>query len=275
MSINFDELRQSIFNEHNRIRADPQSYVEILENQIKFFKGDILYRPGEVPIQTNEGVKAYEQAIEFLKQKTPVPVLTYDERLSRACADHVADIGPKGLLTHESSDGKNVSDRIEKYAEWEGACSENIDFGAKTAIDVIVCLVVDDGVPNRGHRRNLFNPDVKYIGIGCGVHREFEVVSIIDYVGGLRDIGKPYFDYKNFKYTYPPLDKDGKVIGAADKKKKPKNSFQEDDEDAPDGTVSVKIVKLTKTYEGKQHKITRKIYSLEDGTQHVVEIEDF
>ena len=87
--------------------------------------------------------------------------------------------------------------------------------------------------------------------------------------------GKAVRDYKNFKYQYPPLDKDGKVIGAAEKKKKPKTSFQEDDEDAPDTTVSVKIVKLTKTYEGKQHKITRKIYALEDGTQHVVEIEDY
>ena len=67
MSINFDELRQGIFTEHNKIRSNPSSYIEILQKQMTYFKGDILYRPKEVPIQTNEGVKAFEQAIEFLK----------------------------------------------------------------------------------------------------------------------------------------------------------------------------------------------------------------
>ena len=198
MSINFDELRQGIFTEHNKIRSNPSSYIEILQKQMTYFKGDILYRPKEVPIQTNEGVKAFEQAIEFLKEKKPVPELIFDERLSKAAADHANDIGPKGLLSHESSDGKNVSDRIEKYAEWDGACCENIDFGAKNAVDVIVSLVVDDGVANRGHRKNLFNPDVKYLGVASASHREYDVVNVIDYVGGLRDLGKPFFDYKNF-----------------------------------------------------------------------------
>ena len=95
MSINFDELRQGIFTEHNKIRSNPSSYIEILQKQMTYFKGDILYRPKEVPIQTNEGVKAFEQAIEFLKEKKPVPELIFDERLSKAAADHANDIGPK------------------------------------------------------------------------------------------------------------------------------------------------------------------------------------
>ena len=57
-------------------------------------------------------------------------------------------------------------------------------------------------------------------------------------------------------------------------RKNPKNAFQEDDPDAPDNTVSVKIVKSNKKIQGKVRKITKKIYTLDNGAQHIVEIED-
>jgi hypothetical protein len=56
--------------------------------------------------------------------------------------------------------------------------------------------------------------------------------------------------------------------------KKNKNAFQEDDPDAPDNTVSVKIVKCNKKIGGRVRKITKKIYTLDTGAQHIVEIED-
>ena len=58
------------------------------------------------------------------------------------------------------------------------------------------------------------------------------------------------------------------------KENKPKNAFQNDDPDAPDNTISMKIVKLTKNIKGGDRNITRKIYILSDGKQHMVEIED-
>ena len=58
------------------------------------------------------------------------------------------------------------------------------------------------------------------------------------------------------------------------KENKPKNAFQNDDPDAPDNTISMKIVKLTKNIKGEDRNITRKIYILSDGKQHMVEIED-
>ena len=57
-------------------------------------------------------------------------------------------------------------------------------------------------------------------------------------------------------------------------RKRSKNAFQEDDPDAPDNTVSVKIVKATKRIKGKNKKITKKIYTLDNGAQHIVEIEE-
>lgn len=265
-SLTFEEFKEAFFLQHNKLRTDPQSFIPILEEQASWFKDNILSRPGEIPIQTTEGKDAFLLAIEFLRHQKPVQALKYDENLSKAAEDHAKDIGPKGLITHDSSDGKNVSDRVEKYCEWDSACGENIDIGSKNPLDVLVNLLVDDGVEKRPHRAHLFNEKFNFMGVGIAEHKDFDVIVVVDYTGGVRPLGTPHFDFNNFKYQFP--EKDEK------KEKKPKTSFQLEDPDAPDTTMSVKIQKATKLYNGRLHKITKKFYTLQDGTTHIVEVED-
>lgn len=276
-TIDFEKLSESILTEHNRIRQDPQSYIPLLKDYLKHFKDDVLHKPKEAPLQTYEGKAAFEEAIQFLKKQKPLEALTSDERLSKAADDHVRDLGPKGLVSHDSTDGKTMSDRVELYAEWDTSCGENIDLGSKNGQDVIISLLVDDGVADRGHRRNIFKTDFKYIGIACGMHRDYETIIVIDYVGGIRDQGKPFFDYANFKYDFPQELTSGFARKQEKKKKevKPKSAFQLQDEDAPDRTVSVKIMKKSKMFNGRMITVTKKYYTLEDGTQHIVEVEEF
>lgn len=278
MNVDYIELVNSVLTEHNRVRQDPASYIPILLEHLKYFKGDVLYKPKEIPVQTFEGIAAVEDAIQFLKKQKPMDALTYDESITKACEDHVKDIGPKGLLSHDSTDGKTMSDRVELYCEWDSSCGENIDLGAKRGQDVIVNFLIDDGVEARGHRKNMFKSEFKYIGISSGPHRDFDTVTVLDYVGGVREKGKPFYDYQNFKYEFPKevnsgFKKDEKV----EKKKevKTKNSYQLNDVDAPEGTASVRIIKKTKIYNGKRISVTKKFYTLEDGTQHIVELEEF
>jgi uncharacterized protein YkwD len=277
-SVDYEQLKSQILAQINIVRQHPTSYIPLLEEHMKYFKGDILYRPREIPIQTSEGVAAYEEAIQFLKKVKPLEALNYDERLSKACEDHVKDIGPKGLLTHDGTDGKTMSDRVEDYAEWDTCCGENIDVGSKTAQDVIISLIVDDGVPDRGHRKNMFKSEFAFVGMASGPHSEYGIMTVINYVGGLRGLGKPFYDYNNFKYQYPEEITKGftrSLIKEEEKKPKIKTPFQVNDEDAPDETVSVKISKKTKYHEGRKLTITKKYYKLEDGTEQIVELEEF
>ena len=275
-TFDFEALVRSVLAEHNRIRLDPQSYIPILEEVMTHFKDNVLYRPGYVPLQTEEGIEVYKEALEFLKKQRPVEALTSEDRLAKSAQDHVNDIGPKGNLTHDSSDGKTLSERIERYLEWDSSCGESIEVGGKTGQDVILSLLVDDGLKNRGHRLNLFKPEFKYVGISSGYHRDYEVLTVINYVGGLRELGKPFHDLKNYRYEYPPEIYSGFELNAPpQKEKKPKTAFQLSDPDAPDKTVSVKITKNTKLYEGRKVTVTKKFYTLEDGSQHIVEVEEF
>ncbi len=264
--IDYESLSQEIFTEQNRVRTDPSSYIEKLERAKNFFREKIFRHPAEIPIETYEGVDGITNAIEFLKTQEPLSELKYSEELSNAAKDHAIDIGSKGLSSHEGSDGNGICERVEKYIEWDGAIAENLDFCYKYAENIVMNLIIDDGSKEKHQRSHLFNKDFQFCGVGCDKHKSFKICSVIIYAKGLHPIGEEPPDIVNSVQDYIE-----KTMG---KDKKIKNAFQNEDPDAPDNTVSVKIVKLNKVINGKEKHITRKIYVLDDGKQHIVEIED-
>lgn len=268
MSVDWAQVENDFVSQLNNLRTDPKSFIPILEDFKKLFKGDILYRPGEIPLQTVEGVAVIDNAIEELNNTEPLGVVERVESLDKAARVHCDDIGPKGLTSHDGTDGSNCSDRIERFCEWEETCAENLDFGSKNGLNCLVSLLVDDGVQARGHRRNLLNPKVKYVGVAAGNHKEYEACLVLDLVGNYRDKDKPYFDRKTYKYEYP------EDLSKKPEPRKINNVYQRDDEDAPDDCVAVKTVKQTKLYDGKVHRITKKIYTLKDGSTTIVEVQD-
>jgi hypothetical protein len=264
--IDFEQLAIDVFNEQNRVRINPESYIEKLERATKFFKDKIFRHPAELPIETYEGVQGVYDAIEFLKNQNPVEPLQYCPELAQACKDHAKDIGSKGLSSHESSDGNGLCERIEKYVEWDGAIAENLDFCYKFAENIVMNLIIDDGSKEKHQRNNLFNPQFVYGGVACDNHKTFKICTVCNYAKGLHAIGEEPPDVINSVQDYIQ-----KTMG---KNNQPKNAFQIDDPDAPDNTQSVKIVKLKKIIQGQERNITRKIYLLDNGRQHMVEIED-
>lgn len=264
--INFDELAISVFNEMNRVRQDPTCFIEKLERDKKFFKDKIFRHPTELPIETYEGVQGLEDAISFLRSQEPLNSFTYSKYLELAAKEHAQDIGSKGLSSHEGSDGSSLCDRIERHTEWDGAIAENLDFCYKFAENIVMNLIVDDGSKEKHQRANLFNPDFEYVGVGCDNHKTFKICTVVNFAKGLHEIGEEPPDVINSVQDYIQ-----KTMG---KNNETKNRFQEDDPDAPDNTTSVKIVKLKKMIRGEEKNITRKIYVLDNGKQHMVEIED-
>ena len=264
--LNFEEIEKELLQLHNKIRQDPQSYIPKLKDYLKYFRNKIYHPPNEDPIQTYEGTEAFEDAIQFLKTQKPVEPLELNENITYACRDHVNDIGEKGLTSHEGTTTKNISERLEKYCEWDGACSESIDLGFKTAENILINLLVDDGVSNRYQRLNIFNGKFKYIGIAVGSHKEYGICVVIGYAMNIRPLGSEPKNMSEFIQEY--------VKRTLNKQKKCKNPFQEEDFDAPDNTIAVSIVKQKKLIGGRLKKITKKIFLLDNGAQHIVEVEE-
>ena len=263
--INYEELEKELFHQHNELRTNPKNYLSKLRDCLNHFKDKIYHKPNEDPIQTYEGISAVKEAIQFLKNQKPVHELTLNKDISQACRDHINDIGPKGLTNHEGSTGTNIGERIEKYCEWDGATAENLDFGFKKAENILLNMIIDDGVKERFQRINLFNPEFNIIGIAAGPHKDYGICVAIGYCKAVRPLGSQPNDVSDFIREY---------IKNTMYNKNKKNVFQEDDPDAPENTVSIKIDKRTREICGKVKKITKKIYTLNTGAQHIIEIEN-
>ena len=70
---------------------------------------------------------------------------------------------------------------MNRYGSWAGGAAENISYGCKTGEQIIMQLFIDDGVPNRGHRTNLQNPDFQASGLATGYHKEYDFMASICY----------------------------------------------------------------------------------------------
>ena len=128
-----------------------------------------------------EGDNVFKEAITFLKSLQPLKPLQWDQNLARSAQEHVDDIGPKGLLLYQSSDGTEPEDRISKYGNYVESLGENIDFGPNDAMGVIISLTLDDGEEERPHRENLFKQDYQKIGIACGPHKTEFQMCVMDF----------------------------------------------------------------------------------------------
>jgi len=129
-----------------------------------------------------EGDNVFKEAISFLKSLKPLQPLEWDQSLYQSAEEHVNDIGPKGLLLYQSSDGTEPEDRINKYCNYE-TLGENIDFGPNDAMGVIISLTLDDGEEQRPHRENLFKDDYNKVGIACGPHQTEFQMCVMDFGG--------------------------------------------------------------------------------------------
>ena len=92
--------------------------------------------------------------------------------MSKAAWDHSKYQISKNFMGHNGPKGKeSPGKRINQYGKWNLTCGENIigsmaNNVAASAVHYIIGLMIDDGVPSRGHRSNIFSADFHYMGVG-------------------------------------------------------------------------------------------------------------
>ncbi len=183
-------LERAVLREVNRFRADPRGYARELADERQWFNGRLYEPPGPIPLQTNEGVAALDEAIRDLEAASPLPGVERSDGLARAARDHALDLANHGTRGHVGSDGSTSRARIERYGRFTGMAGEVISFGYDTAGEVVRQLIVDDGVPDRGHRINLLRPEFRVAGVACGRHRSMRFLCVIDLATTFQDGGR-------------------------------------------------------------------------------------
>ena len=165
----------------NKARTNPSLYAELyITPRIKKFDGKVY----NGTLMTNEGVAVVNECISYMKKAKTLPVLNPEKGLSLAAQQHSSTQGETNQTGHTGVDGSTPFTRIEKYGTYKTA-GENISYGAMSGRDIVVQLLIDDGVSSRGHRKNIMNKDFSSSGVGfTKKHKTYGSVCVITYAGG-------------------------------------------------------------------------------------------
>jgi hypothetical protein len=169
-----------VATELTRVRANPAAYAVHLKALLAYFDGTILRLPGQTALQTQEGAPAVEEAIAALEAQAPVPAQTRQPDLDRAARDLVADQAKSGAYGHTGGDGSQPGDRMKRYVGLLGLAAETITYGPETVRRIVVGLLVHDGMPSQGHRRNVLQSRLALVGIAVGRHASGRWMCVMD-----------------------------------------------------------------------------------------------
>ena len=177
-----------VLEEINLARTDPHAYAGFIRQFRSQFRGKYYLQPGSTTrIQTDEGVAAVDEAIKYLSRLKPLPPLAWSDGLAAAAAELADEQERSGATGHNGRKSHGMRERIERHGEWSGIIGENIGYGPDGARNMVIQLIVDDGVPGRGHRVNTFSRDYRTAGVSCGAHPRFGSMCVVDFAGGFRD----------------------------------------------------------------------------------------
>jgi len=179
-------VEKDVVLEMNKVRSDPRKYAELyLKPRLQYFNGNNYILPGQtIGVITSEGAPAVQECIDELSNTASVGLLKPEKGLYLAARDHVLDQSVTGATGHNGSDDSTPSDRILRYCnKGTGASSygENIAYGNSIGREIVLQLLIDDGVPGRGHRTNIMKSSYTQAGVAAGPHKVYGAMCVIDY----------------------------------------------------------------------------------------------
>lgn len=174
----------AVIREMNLARQNPATYATYLEELRSQFNGRFLVLPGKTRLHTREGLGAVDEAIRFLRSTQPLQPLALSPGMCRGAADHCA-AQAGGAIGHG-----NPASRMNRYGKWAAAWGENIAYGKTSARAIVMALIIDDGLPARKHRANIFAAKFNYAGAAYGRHARYGSVCSIDFAGAYTERGQ-------------------------------------------------------------------------------------
>jgi hypothetical protein len=162
-------LDEAVFEELNFARTNPQAYAGMIGEE---------YR--RVGVRSPDP-QAYGEAMDFLARQKPLSPLAPNAALADAASSFVSVQGSEGGFGHVASDGASLGERLRRHGTFAMVMAEDISYGYVTAREVVTQLIVDPGVPDRGHRANIFDPALRQAGIACGPHRYYRAMCVVDF----------------------------------------------------------------------------------------------
>ncbi|MGI8788389.1 MAG: CAP domain-containing protein [Pyrinomonadaceae bacterium] len=179
--VSMSALEQSVAEEINAARTDPKIYLPYLEEYRKSLKGNVLYLPNSSGIAMIEGASAIDEAIEELKKMPKTDAFAVTNGMNKVAKIHLDDLMDDDTLGHKSKDGSDLTARFSRVGFSDGRIAENISYKVDKAREVVLTMIIDDGLKSRSHRKNIFSPTFKLLGIACGKGKSNTALCVAEF----------------------------------------------------------------------------------------------
>jgi uncharacterized protein YkwD len=164
----------------NHVRENPDQLISSLRRYRQFFHANIVSVPGsKADLVTSEGVAPVDEAINFLSRHSSLVDLQPATLLAASASDLRQEQSRDGSVGHIDAAGMSPGDRARDHGG-DVFVSEVIAYGATDPEEVVRQLIVDDGVPDRGHRTVIFDRSLRFAGVSCGPHPVYRTMCVID-----------------------------------------------------------------------------------------------
>ncbi len=285
------DFNEDLIMEINLLRTNPKKYAKTISKYMNYFKGKLLCLPeSNAGIQTEEGVEAFKEAVDFLNKQPKIEPLKPSKGLCRIAEDFISI-----YQKPDSGDlaNKDMEEIINKYGSFAGSFSRAMDFGGETPEMAIINLVVSDGDASRGQRESLLSTEIKKIGVANGKHdtyrhcsaiitcTEFENTFDKDDNGLLTEV-KPTNIKKNESIKEDYRSKRELKENNYDKKNEVKDKKHDNDnknqsdgkEELPPGVASINKTEKVIVEDGDKKKVIKIIKVMEDGSKQIETVKE-
>jgi uncharacterized protein YkwD len=129
----------------------------------------------EQNISKNSYVLSLISDLEKTKNLRP---LVPDRQLFDIAHDHSVNMGLKGKTGHP-----DFEKRYKKVMKRYNIVGENCDYGSSEAIEIVMRLLIDDGIKDVGHRKNILNSRFKAVGVSIAEHKKYIYNCVMSFGG--------------------------------------------------------------------------------------------
>jgi hypothetical protein len=154
-----DNFSLYIFEHINLLRQNPKSFINLIEDskkKITYDKKKRLVYKSNVKVALSKGEPAFDDAISVLKNTVPMNKLIYNPNMNIPLPISEEEIKDKNYLKNNVK--LLLSNNVKIRTYWRDIIND-----PETSF---ILMIVDDSGNKAGNKRkDLLNPDMKYIGI--------------------------------------------------------------------------------------------------------------
>jgi uncharacterized protein YkwD len=146
----------------NMARVDGALFVETVLKPFLELVGDTAFSP------------YLQSLITTLNSKKNQEPLKHDLWLEMMAKTYATRAGREGITGHD-----RFQQRFQLLTSLKKTVGENCSYGKYAPVEVVVQLLIDEGVRNLGHRRNILSNDFQKIGVAFAHHKSFLGINCV------------------------------------------------------------------------------------------------